>query len=117
LDPFLQSQSSKRTQYLYDIPTTPAQDQAALSYLNSQKDDIGKLDNCADRTYHALKAAGIPGSLFGSNGYGAFPDDIEKLMNRLTSMGGATAITIPQLSPNIPSFPSFNPRISMPSKQ
>jgi hypothetical protein len=53
------SQSQYRSQTLYTISTTPQQDAAIQSYLNGTADDIGLWDNCAARSYEALKAGGV----------------------------------------------------------
>jgi hypothetical protein len=56
---FVTDQSRFRNQTLYTIKTTPEQDKKIQEYLSKQKDDIGKIDNCAARTLEALRAAGI----------------------------------------------------------
>lgn len=62
VDDYLNKQITIRDNYVFRIQTTPAQDKAVLDYLNSQKDDVGYIDNCASRTSNALNAGGIGAS-------------------------------------------------------
>lgn len=65
---YVQAQSQLRNQLVTVIPTTPAQDAAALAFFNNYPgmNSVGKLDNCTVRTSEGLQAAGLPldGSLF-----------------------------------------------------
>lgn len=69
---YITAQSELRDQQITIIPTTPAQDAAALNYFLSQPgmNSVGIIDNCVVRCNEALGAAGIqnraapfPGSL------------------------------------------------------
>ena len=85
-----------RDNFVFRIRTTPEQDKAALDYLKGQKDDVGKIDNCAARTSNALSAAGI-------NASSMFP---KSLGNQLVSMDGVNGSFIPMgtYTANVPGF-------------
>ena len=93
---YLKKQIAVRDNYLFRIPTTPEQDKAALDYLKSQKDDVGKIDNCAVRTSNALNAAGVDASSMFPKGLG----------NQLMSIDGVSGGFIPMGSyiPNVSGF-------------
>jgi hypothetical protein len=59
---YIQSQIAVRNQVVTFIPTSPAQDQAALAFyaLHPGRNSVGIFDNCATRTNQALNAAGVP---------------------------------------------------------
>lgn len=59
---YIQSQMALRNQVVTFIPTSPAQDQAALAFyaLHPGRNSVGYFDNCAARTNQALNAAGVP---------------------------------------------------------
>jgi len=107
---YLKSQSQLRLQEVFRIPTTPEQDAAALQYLRqfTDKNDVDKIDNCADRTYSALTAAGVPVRIEGGGVY--IPRDIEALMIELQKAGLATQTVIPLAPKSIPDFSSFDPQ-------
>ena len=96
LNDYLNKQIAVRDNYVFRIPTTPAQDKAALNYLKNQKDDIGKIDNCSARTSNALKAAGIDASSM-------FP---KSLANQLISIDGVSGSLIPMgnYTADVPGF-------------
>lgn len=97
-----------RVQQVTIIPTTLVQDAAAIAYINSShpnKNDVGKLDNCAVRTNQVLNAAGVTTS--GIPFPGGTARDVQ-------SIPGATTYTIPQ-DGTIPvplqnAIPKFNPQ-------
>jgi RHS repeat-associated protein len=64
LDTYIGSQRAFRNQTVTIIPTTAAQDAAALAYLMGEPgmNNVGLVDNCAVRTNSALAAAGISDS-------------------------------------------------------
>jgi len=105
---YLTSQSDVRVQQVTIIPTTPAQDAAAVAFINSShpdKNDVGKLDNCAVRTNQVLNAAGIT-----TDGV-PFPGGTARDVQSIPS---ATTYTIPQ-DGSIPAplqnaLPKFNPQ-------
>ena len=101
---YLNSQSEYRGQVVYDIKTTPEQDAAALAYLRSQKDDIGKLDNCAFRTYQSLRAAHVR---IGEP-VAPTPAALQQVLNALVAQGLATAAYIP-INGQIPDVSGCNP--------
>jgi RHS repeat-associated protein len=105
LTDYLTLQSEFRNQVVYDIKTTPAQDAAALAYLRSQKDDIGKLDNCAFRTYQSLRNAHVPIR----EPVAPTPAALQHVLNVLVQQGLATATYIP-INGQIPDLGGFNPR-------
>jgi len=90
---YLSSQSDLRFQQVTIIPTTPAQDAAAIAFINSShpnKNDVGLLDNCAVRTNQVLNAAGVT-----TNGIpfpGGTGRDVQLIL-------GATTYIIPQKGP------------------
>lgn len=87
---YLTSQSDVRVQQVTVIHTTPAQDAAAIAFINSShpnKNDVGKLDNCAVRTNQVLNAAGI-----NTNGV-PFPGGTARDVQMIP---GAITYTIPQ---------------------
>jgi hypothetical protein len=102
---YLNLQSEYRGQVVYDIKTTPEQDAAALAYLRSQKDDIGKLDNCAFRTYQSLRAAHVR---IGEPVAPTPPAALQQVLNALVAQGLATATYIP-INGQIPDVRGFNP--------
>ena len=59
---YITSQMALRNQVVTFIPTSPAQDQAALAFyaLHPGRNSVGYFDNCAARTNQALNAAGVP---------------------------------------------------------
>lgn len=93
---YLHKQIAVRDNFVFRIRTTPEQDKAALDYLKGQKDDVGKIDNCAARTSNALSAAGI-------NASSMFP---KSLGNQLVSMDGVNGSFIPMgtYTANVPGF-------------
>lgn len=58
---YITSQMATRNQVVTFIPTSPAQDQAALAFyaLHPGRNSVGYFDNCAARTNQALNAAGV----------------------------------------------------------
>ena len=107
---YLTAQSQLRLQEVFRIPTTPEQDAAALEYLRqfTDKNGVDKIDNCANRAYSALVAAGVPVRLQGPGVY--IPRDIENLMIALQKAGLATQTVIPLAPKSIPDFSSFDPQ-------
>ena len=101
---YLALQSEFRNQVVYDIKTTPQQDAAALAYLRSQKDDIGKLDNCAFRTYQSLRHARVP---IGEP-VAPTPAALQQQLDALVTAGLATRTYIP-INGQIPDVGGFNP--------
>ena len=105
LTDYLTLQSEFRNQVIYDIKTTPDQDAAALAYLQSQKDDIGKLDNCAFRTYQSLRNAHVPIR----EPVAPTPAALQHVLDLLVRQGLATATYVP-INGQIPDLSGFNPR-------
>jgi RHS repeat-associated protein len=89
---YITSQSATRNQQITIIPTTAAQDAAALGNLYGQgcKNCIGTIDNCAVRTNSAIEAAGF------RTGATAFPGSVAR---DVTSLPGAQTYTVPQGGP------------------
>jgi RHS repeat-associated protein len=61
---YIFSQSAYRDQQVTIIPTTLEQDERARQFLKEHPNmnDVGKIDNCANRTNELLDAAGVPNS-------------------------------------------------------
>jgi len=89
---YLSSQSLVRNQQVTIIPTTPLQDALARAFIKNHpnKNDVGKLDNCAVRTNELLNAAGVP-----TNDV-PFPGGTAR---DVQSIPGATTYYIPQGGP------------------
>lgn len=109
---FLRSQAEVRTQTVFRIKTSPAQDQKMLEYLRKFGTCTGKLqifpDNCARRTESALKSGGIPltDPYFGGD-VEPFPASLLRALSILASTGGAEVTVIPQGSTNLPDVSGF----------
>lgn len=92
LDAYLASQSAFRNQTVTIIPTTAAQNAAALAYLFGKPgiNSVGILDNCAVRTESTLGAAGI------NNQSVPFPGSVAR---GAMGLPGATTYNLPQGGP------------------
>jgi RHS repeat-associated protein len=102
---FITDQAGARNQYLFDIKTTPEQDKVILSYLKSQKDDIGKLDNCAVRTYASLLKAGV----VADDMQAPTPAALMQIMLEKVKSGEAAVIAIPK-GGSVPNLKEFDPK-------
>jgi hypothetical protein len=107
---YISSQSEFRNQTITIIPTTPAQDAAALAYLLNKPgmNSVGIFDNCAVRTNSALGAAGIynqaapfPGSV--ARGAMSLPGARTFFLPQGTSMPTSLFRDLQQFAP--PSYP------------
>jgi RHS repeat-associated protein len=87
---YLNAQVRARDNFIFRISTTPEQDKAALEYLKNQKDDIGKIDNCAARTSNALNAAGINVSSMFPKGLGNQLMSMDSISGSFIPMGNYT---------------------------
>ncbi len=118
---YLRRESPRRNTTITIIPTTPAQDAAAiayaLSYPNSQLPAEYIEDNCSVRTHEALSAADIPYPGMNRPYYSPVPPPLI-IPNIPGSAGfrsifvpGATRISFPQGQQQIPaSLRQFEPR-------
>lgn len=113
LTDYLNDQVGRRDTQLFDIPTTPDQEQSMVDYLNNINTTPNAFpDNCAARVENALQQGNIPLS----DPYLAdfspipFPASLERSLVEMTSQGGATYQSIPMYS-NVPAnLSSFNPQ-------
>jgi RHS repeat-associated protein len=87
---YLNAQVRARDNFIFRISTTPEQDKAALEYLKNQKDDIGKIDNCAARTSNPLNAAGINVSSMFPKGLGNQLMSMDSISGSFIPMGNYT---------------------------
>jgi uncharacterized protein RhaS with RHS repeats len=106
---YIQQQSGDRDQTVTTIPTTPAQDAAALKYLQGQSSQIGVTsDNCAARTEGAVQAAGVNLNDPATLGLTSPPPTPGNVGASAGSVPGASTVAIPQGSGS-PDLKGFNP--------
>lgn len=113
---FVSSQAEHRTQFIYVVQTTPAQEQAIRRSLETQnqtklpnvkKHPIdGYRDNCATRTSDALKAGGVDVARTHT------PNQVANQMEKLVSHDKATATAIAPKADvrHIPLLKELNPK-------